>query len=321
MISVIMSIYNEPIEWIQAAVDSILRQTYQDFEFIIINDNPSRADNTVFLEKIIKQDSRINIYHNNENIGLAATLNYGISKAKGKYIARMDADDISLPERFSIQIDFLEKNRNVGVCGSFARIIDSNGNKKDRLTVRKKDISLKKAIYFFCPFIHPTVMMRTDLVRNHKYDINSRTGEDWLLWRTLSPYTNFANISKILLYYRISSNNSIQKAGKIKTIESRRYAAEKAFQESGLPPCLKPTYIKFSCQEKISITEYETLFESLYNLKELKRSRFYLMEYYQKNIVKYSIDRLFRNRFIIKNPFLYLTVLSNSAKNKIISKV
>lgn len=311
-ISVVMSIYDEPIEWIKSAVDSILQQTYSNFEFIIINDNPKREENYTILNCIKASDPRISIYHNEENIGLAASLNKGISKAKGDFIARMDADDISLPLRFETQMDFFGKNPDVGVCGTFARQFDEYGKLGRKIILRKKDAELKKAIRFFCPFVHPTVMIRKELLQHTKYDTRSRTGEDWLLWKSLSPLTKFANIDKVLLHYRINPNNSTQKVGAVKTRDSRMYAALKAFDELGLSEDLKDVYCKFSCKEKISLLEFDTLFYNLYRLNTLKNSRFYLINFYQKNIIKFGFYHLLNNRLIRRNPFLYFYVLSRS---------
>lgn len=307
-----MSIYDEPIEWIQLAVDSILQQTYSNFEFIIINDNPKRKDNYTILNCLKASDSRISIYHNHENIGLAASLNKGISKAKGDFIARMDADDISLPLRFETQVDFLEKNPDVGVCGTFARRFDEYGKLGRKIMLRKKDADLKKAMRFFCPFVHPTVMIRKELLQHNKYNIRSRTGEDWLLWKSLSPLTKFANIDKVLLHYRINPNNSTKKVGSATTHDSRMYAALKAFDELGLSDDIKDVYCKFSCQEKITLLEFDTLFDKLYELNTLKYSRFYLINFYQKNIIEYGFYHLLNNRLIKRNPFLYIHVLSRS---------
>ena len=117
-VSVLMSVYNEPEEWMRVAIDSILGQTFTDFEFIIINDNPKRKLNREILSDYAKQDKRIVILENEENIGLTKSLNKGLKVAKGKYIARMDADDISLSDRLEKQVNFMEEHPEVGVCGA-----------------------------------------------------------------------------------------------------------------------------------------------------------------------------------------------------------
>ena len=119
-----MPAYNAE-KYIAESIESILSQTFTDFEFIIIND--ASTDST---KEIIEsfQDSRIILINNEQNLGVAKSLNIGIATAKGKYIARMDADDISLPERFQTQFNFMEKNPDIDICGSWARMF---GDKDD----------------------------------------------------------------------------------------------------------------------------------------------------------------------------------------------
>ena len=106
-LSVVMSVYNEPTEWITQSIDSILNQTFRDFEFIIINDNPEREENESLLNSYSQKDKRIVVIKNEQNLGLTKSLNIGINEAKGDYIVRMDADDYSFPERFEKQVQFM----------------------------------------------------------------------------------------------------------------------------------------------------------------------------------------------------------------------
>ena len=99
-VSVLMSVYSEPKEWLISSINSILNQSFSDFEFIIINDNPTRSINSIVLNYFAITDSRVKIFENKSNIGLTKSLNKGLKLTEGKYIARMDADDISLPDRF-----------------------------------------------------------------------------------------------------------------------------------------------------------------------------------------------------------------------------
>lgn len=103
LVSVVMAIYNEPVEWMRQAIDSILYQSFKDFEFIIINDNPIRVENKEILDEYSAKDSRVIVVLNEENIGLTKSLNKGLAIASGEYIARMDADDIAMPERLRMQ--------------------------------------------------------------------------------------------------------------------------------------------------------------------------------------------------------------------------
>ena len=126
MISVIMSTYNETAGELHGSINSILKQSYQDMEFIIINDNPERDDLKEILKSYENSDARISVIENKKNIGLAASLNAGIKKAKGEYIARMDADDISLPHRLEKELDFLKKN-DLDLVSCFVIRMDEDG--------------------------------------------------------------------------------------------------------------------------------------------------------------------------------------------------
>lgn len=200
-ISVLMPAYNAE-KYISEAIESILNQTFFDFEFIIINDGST--DNTV---NIIKSyhDDRIILIDNQQNMGLVSVLNQGLKLASGEYIARMDADDISLPERFMKQIKFMDKHSQVGVLGTWFHIF---GDKINRLEKKPKYPKLKDFI-ITSPVGHPTVMMRkTFLDKYHlQYDPAYAHAEDYELWVRAVKYMKFANLPEVLLNYRWSESN------------------------------------------------------------------------------------------------------------------
>jgi len=204
-ISVIMSVYKEPLEWIAESVESILKQTFKDFEFIIINDNPKRKELQKFLEKYKKQDKRIVLIENRKNLGLTPSLNKGLKKAKGKYIARMDADDISLPKRFQIQCNFLERNKDIFLCGTGAVRIDEKGKKiRDfyPITNRKK---IKKILPNRNCFYHPTILFRNE---KRFYRDKFKYSQDYDLYlRLLLRNKKITNISNKLLLYRVNAQS------------------------------------------------------------------------------------------------------------------
>ena len=143
IVSVIMSIYKEPLEWLHESIDSILYQTFKDFEFIIICDNPEYKEGIELLNEYRKKDDRIIIINNVKNIGLTKSLNKGLAVAKGKYIARMDADDIAMPNRFEHQITYLDKNTDLVAIGSSVSIIDEKGRKTGTIRHKTNPIYLK----------------------------------------------------------------------------------------------------------------------------------------------------------------------------------
>lgn len=202
-VSVLMSVYNEPLEWVKESIDSILTQTFSDFEFVIINDNPARAELAEFLEMEAKEDPRIRIHANPKNIGLTKSLNIGLKLCTGKYIARMDADDISMPERLTKQYELMESNPAIGVCGSFIRMF---GTEERLISYPEKHEDC--FLFFDSPFAHPCVMIRRDiLVRNNiGYNPEFKCAQDFDLWERLYPITKFANIPEVLLHYRKSKS-------------------------------------------------------------------------------------------------------------------
>ena len=129
LVSVILSVYNEKIEWIKLSVESILNQTYTNLELIIILDNPKNKIITNYLNEISSKDIRIKLLVNHKNIGLAESLNRGLAISKGDFIARMDADDIAYLNRLSLQVVFLKKNQNIDLLSSSVDYIDENGKK------------------------------------------------------------------------------------------------------------------------------------------------------------------------------------------------
>lgn len=201
-ISVVMAVYKEPIEWIRLAIDSILNQTFQDFEFIIINDNPIREDNQFVLNEYMIKDSRIVLVANNENIGLTKSLNKGLGIANGDYIARMDADDIACVDRFKIQVDFLDHNNDIDVCGSAVNCFG-------KVDIERRFPLNNDKMYFFVEncFAHPTVMGKAKVFKQFKYNEECRFAQDYELWyRMYSNGIKFHNIDKPLLNYRTSNS-------------------------------------------------------------------------------------------------------------------
>jgi len=209
-ISVIMPIYNCE-EYLKEAVESILNQTFTDFEFIIVNDG-SVDKSLSILREFEQKDKRIKII-SRENRGLIYSLNEGVKLAQGKYIARMDGDDISLPERFEKQVKFMEDNKLV-VCGTWATVIDSFGNIIRYYTyppIGNNRIRLYS--FFHCPFIHPSTMLEKNVLEKVGGYKNYKNIEDYELWTRIIYKNNIGNIGEMLMKYRIH-NNQITKNNK-----------------------------------------------------------------------------------------------------------
>ena len=204
-ISVIMATYNTEIPMLKEAVDSILNQTFSDFEFIIVDDG-STNDSGEYLRNI--SDKRVKIIWSPENNGITKSLNIGLREAKGKYIARMDADDISLPTRFETEFRFMEDNPDVIVCGARIGIIDekSNVTKKARKMQEPEDMeSYRVRMLFMNPGpIHPTAFFRHEVLieNNIFYDENLTYAQDYGMWETISHYGKIVTLEEELLYHR-----------------------------------------------------------------------------------------------------------------------
>lgn len=196
-ISVVMPTYNAE-KFLRESVDSILSQTYRDFELLIIDDNSK--DHTREIINSYK-DERIKLI-NGDCKGLPAALNKGILAAKGEYIARMDADDISLPERFEEQVNFLDKHPDISLVGSWQKYIGFDSSTHKPLQFPEQ---VKVSMLFGCELCHSTVMFRkNDFVSNNLfYDENSKQ-EDFELWSRAVQVLKFANIQKILGLYRVT---------------------------------------------------------------------------------------------------------------------
>ena len=208
-ISVVMSTYNAE-RYLAEAIESILNQTFKDFEFIIINDG-STDDSSKIIKNYAKKDKRIVVINNKENIGLIKSLNKGIKRAIGKYIARMDADDISMPNRFQVQFDFLEKNQDIFLVGTRAFLIDDSGKRLGKTHVKNDFKIIRKILESGnnC-FIHSSIMFRKG--SDVRYREKAMHCEDYDLYlQLLLKRKKFSNIDMPLLEYRISSNSVISK--------------------------------------------------------------------------------------------------------------
>jgi glycosyltransferase involved in cell wall biosynthesis len=197
LVSILMPAFNAE-EFINEAIESVLKQTYTDFEFLIINDGST--DET---EKIICSfnDKRIIYYKHDENKGLIATLNEGIDLATGAYVARMDADDVSLPTRIEKQVAFMEVNKDCGLLGTWGQIYSREEYMKpcvDDMAIRLQQLKMNQ-------FVHTSVMLRKSiLVQNKLYYANEfHATEDYELWVRMSSYCKIRNLDDVLVQYRM----------------------------------------------------------------------------------------------------------------------
>ena len=203
-VSVLMATYNTEIPMLKEAVDSILNQTFRDFEFLIVDDGSTNGSDA-YLKSIA--DERVRILWNPKNIGVTKSLNIALKEAKGKYVARMDADDLSLPERFAKQVAFMDARPDVILCGTRIAMIDEDGNitqskAKDPKTMDEYRVRL----LFSNPGpSHPSAMMRHETLQKNGilYDENLTYAQDYGMWETLSRYGTIETIQEALVYRRM----------------------------------------------------------------------------------------------------------------------
>lgn len=202
-VSVLMPVYNAE-GFLAQAIDSIIGQTYSDWELVIINDGSTDSSKTI-IESY--SDKRIKYYENEGNLKLIKTLNKGIDLCQGEYIARMDADDISLPERLAKQVAFLDDNPLHIMCGTDAAVINNEGQKIGKIRNIDSNDFLQINLLFSDPFVHPSVLIRRDVLIAKRYDEYYKHIEDYELWCRIAPLGHIANINEDLLEYRWHDTN------------------------------------------------------------------------------------------------------------------
>ena len=295
----------------ERAIKSILNQTFKDFEFLIINDGST--DNSV---KIIQSfnDLRLRLIHNESNIGLIKTLNKGLKLSNGKYIARMDCDDISLPKRLSIQASFMEKYPEIGVCGSWVKIIGLG--KKFINKYSQKHEEARAYLLFNTPFAHPAVIIRKDILEKYKleYDENYKHAEDYELWSRVIEHTRISNIPKVLLHYRMHPESVSKKNSSIQADNSNKIRL-KLLKELGIDPT--PTELdihrRFVCPEYLNpkdfISQLELWFYKILSANETA------MIYKQNSLAKIISDRWLNA--CASNTSLGFWILKNSGNRRL----
>lgn len=199
LITVLMPVFNSGL-FVKEAIESILNQSYQNFEFLIINDGSTDQSHAIISSF---SDSRIKYINNEVNKGIVDTLNEGLKLSKGRYIARMDADDIALPNRLSKQVNFLAANPTYKLCGSRAIAIDIYGKEINNLNRPQHSAKIKVFNLFRNAFIHPTIMADAETIKKFAYSEDFKYAEDYFLFSQITMSYPVANLRQRLLQYRI----------------------------------------------------------------------------------------------------------------------
>ena len=231
-VSVIMPIYNNE-DYLFHSINSILNQTFSDFEFIIIDDGSTDHS----LETLHKfKDKRIKLIINKNNLGISKTLNIGIEHCLGEYIARMDGDDVSVNKRLEKQIYFMENNKDISICGCNMHIINKNESKSCTTNYCLLDSEIKTDMLFGkTPLAHPTIMCRRSFINDYniRYNVDALYAEDLDLYCRCCNIAKYANIDEKLHYYRIH-DSSVSIQHKTQQLNTARFVINRFLKSEGL---------------------------------------------------------------------------------------
>lgn len=221
LVSVIVPVYNAEL-YVAEAIRCILKQTYSNIELLVLNDGSD--DSSLEILRSF-EDSRIILIQSDENRGLVYQLNRGIDRARGKYIVRMDADDTCVPERFERQVNFMESNHDIGLCGSYVKVF---GNVKWDWKMPVRDGSIRYSLLFGATFAHNAVIIRKEILDRFqiRYRKEAFPVEDYDMWLRLLEKTKAANIPDFLTTYRIYGNQVTSKYEKEKNRLLSKFARE-----------------------------------------------------------------------------------------------
>ena len=320
MISVLLPVYNAGGNLV-SAIESILNQTYTNFELIIINDG-STDDSLSILNHYQAIDSRI-IVISRKNRGLVTSLNELLNLARAPWVARMDQDDICLPQRFEKQLHFLQ-NTGADICGSWIKYFGADNY---IFKYYESDEAIKFDMLFKSPFAHPTVMMRTDLAKKLGYDIDYEEAEDYDLWiRAAQAGWIMGNVQEVLLNYRRHEYQITSKSAKINQEVSRRIR-ERYWKYISMLHCIcdndAEQVQKFILSDSATIVKSANIVFNLLFLQSNGESRMALYHnishmyikgaFNIKNINKYWIDlanmNSFPNSFVIQLKIFLVSFL------------
>ncbi|MEC3907604.1 glycosyltransferase family 2 protein [Tamlana sp. 2201CG12-4] len=293
LITVIMPVYNGE-KYLAESIDSILNQSFADFKLLVLNDNSN--DSTLdILNNYLKKDKRVEVIHKTTNHGPAHLRNEGIKLATTKYVALQDADDIALPTRFEKQINVLEQNPEIGLCGTWFTIF---GDKKEKIIKHSiNHDALKVQFLTSCGIGNSTVMLKKDILGYLVFEDQFVPAEDYGLWSQLIGITQFYNIPESLLRYRWHPNNISQT--KAKNLKKAEVLIKKR-QLTHLGISEKDPHIDFylnsvSLRRKLNTTIIKSTIEASKALKSKNlKTKYYNQDLFEAHINR-TIIRTIRN--------------------------
>ena len=207
-VSVLTPIYNTNPSHLREMIESILNQTFTDFEFLILNDSPQNTEIEKIVKEYAKHDKRIKYSKNEKNMGITPSRNKLLKMARGEYIAIFDHDDISIPERLALEADYLDKHPHIGVVSGWAHYF---GDEYDNICKTPEyDSQIRTYLTENCWVLHSAAMVRKSVLdeNNIEYEEFYTPAEDYRLWARLMDVTHFYNFQRVLINYRWFENNT-----------------------------------------------------------------------------------------------------------------
>lgn len=297
LVSVIMSTYQTPEEYLRIAVESILNQSYRNIELIVVIDGICSNN-----EKVLASfaDARLKIIRHDKTIGLAGSLNEAIILAKGKYIARMDSDDYSLPNRIFEQYRYMKKHSDIDICSSFAR--DFGASTKIRVQPFLCDEYVKAKLFLGNVLVHSTVMFRSEVFKEKQiqYDKDYMRSQDYELWTRAKKKCRFGILPKVLLLYRIHTKQA-SCAKKDEQMKYRDVVIDRNLKEL-FGSDVDDNYLRYvrelNCEE--SIRDRESLLRFVDNCISRNREKMiYSNRWFERVMYEGLLVSLIRNHFVV----------------------
>lgn len=305
LVSVIMATFKTPNNYLKDSIDSILNQTYKNLEFIIICDGAKEDEEYI---KNNYTDKRIKIIKHENNEGLAKSINDAIRLAKGKYIIRMDSDDISLNKRIEQQVKFMEKRPNIVVSGMQAKWFGDVNVKKTLINQTSEEIEIE--LLYKNALIHPSVIIRKEyLIKNGiLYNEEFKYSQDYELWARIANHKNMLILNKVGIKYRVHSQQVTVKKKEIQSALTDKVITRNLKKVNGENS--KDILLYLNGKEEITIDNYKNVIKGINEIIQEN-------EYFNKNILR----NVLYNRFfqlIISNKKIILNMLKNKEYRKLI---
>ncbi len=290
-LAVLMPVYNAE-KFLDESISSILTQTYRNFEFLILDD--ASTDNSLeIIKNYAKKDKRISVLTNRKNQGEAKCRNILLKNCKTEFIAWMDADDISLPERLQIQIDFLNQNPNIDIVSAYSSIF---GDRKGFIKHNLFDLQIKSDLLFGCAVVSPCSMVKIEKIRINKifYNENLESAPDFQYWVDCCPFVRFANIDRVLYQYHIH-NKQDSVANREKQKQVHLLIVKNHFKKFGITIDTKiiPLFLGWNKSESQTLKEIKKIVDRIFSIKD-----FYGYPGVNKKVVFYGFHTALTSQWI-----------------------